>query len=71
MTAQYLQSQNMEFDYKWIYGNWVDTTSNTAKHMKEAINNNLVFIGAASQATVALTYNLNYVYVDSGWRDVK
>lgn len=73
LTINYLQSQNIEFDFKWIEGNWADTTSNAAaNHIREAIdNNNPVFVGAAGHATVAYAYDSNYVYVHSGWGDVR
>lgn len=73
LTVNYLQSQNIEFDYKWIEGNWADTTSNAAaNHIREAINNNNpIFVGAAGHATIAYAYDSNYVYVHSGWGDVR
>ena len=73
LTINYLQSQNIEFDCKWIEGNWADTTSNAAaNHIREAIdNNNPIFVGAAGHATVAYAYDSNYVYVHSGWGDVR
>jgi len=77
LTVKYLTSRNIEFDYKWIEGNWADTRSNAAaNHIREAIdNNNPVFVGAAGHATVAYAYDSNYVYVHSyvhsGWGDVR
>ena len=68
LTIKYLESRNIEFNFKYIEGNWADTTSNAAaNHIKEAINNNNpVFLGAAGHATVAYAYDSNYVYVHSG-----
>lgn len=73
LTVQYLESQGIDFDYKWIEGNWSDTTSNAAaNHIREAINRgNPVFLGAAGHATVAYAYDSNYIYVHSGWGDVR
>lgn len=73
LTIEYLKSQNIEFNYKYIEGNWVDITTNAAaNHIKEAINNNNpVFLGAAGHATVAYAYDSKYVYVHSGWGNIR
>lgn len=73
LTVQYLQSRNINFSYKWVEGNWSDTTTNKcSKHLKEAIDaGRPVFVGAAGHASVAYAYDDNYVYVHSGWGDVR
>lgn len=73
LGEKFLKSMNIDFDYKWVEGNWLDGINNScSKHIKEAINNNRpIFVGAAGHATVAFAYDEKYVYVHSGWGDVR
>lgn len=73
LTTKFLDSRNINYNCKWIEGNWADSTSNAAvKHIKEAIDaNRPIFIGAAGHATVAYAYDSNYVYVHSGLGDIR
>lgn len=73
LTVNYLANRNIDYGYKWVEGNWADTTSNAASnHVKEAIDaGRPIFIGGAGHATVAYAYDDNYVYVHSGWGDIR
>lgn len=73
LGEKFLKSMNIDFDYKWVEGNWLDGINNAcSKHIKEAIDNNRpIFVGAAGHATVAFAYDEKYVYVHSGCGDVR
>nr|MCR5786856.1 hypothetical protein [Acholeplasmatales bacterium] len=73
ITREYLNNRNIKYDCKWIEGNWHDSTHNVAcNHIREAIDaNRPIFVGGAGHATVAYAYDSKYVYVHSGWGDVR
>lgn len=73
LVTSFLQSRDIEFGFKSVEGNWADTTSNAASaHIRTAIdNNNPIFFGAAGHASVAFAYDSNYIYVHSGWGDIR
>lgn len=73
LTIEYLNHREIEYTYKWVEGNWSDSTNNAgSKHVRQAIDaGRPLFLAGAGHATVAYAYDDTYVYVHSGWGDVR
>ncbi len=73
LMMEYLKSRNIEANYTYVNGNWSDATSNrAANHIKESIDRgNPIYLGVSKHASIVYAYDSQYVYVHSGWGDVR